>query len=776
MQKFRLWKLFLGAIIFAFVWLGSKLQYMPFIMIIWGSFILLLAVDNLYLAEPKAFIKPFIITAAIFILGTALSAPYLCSLYDGMQHTGLHMKLSVNYATSYAPSNLYPSYLATLFVPNLFGSITGVNFIFKRLMFWDANMSAGVAVTLAVILGALFSIIKAKENKYQQKYAILGIFLYLFSILCALGGNTPFYKLAFGWIPVVGGLPYPIRFRFIQCFAASLLIAIGVNSLVNSGSLIQRYKLHKFVWLYVVLSFCVIGAVLFLPQNNNGDNLSLEKPNYNIEGFFSLKQPVGAYTPKIARVKKIRMMFNGESEGEIRYSDNHMVLPKEGSLIKKYHVLRAGWAEFNVDVPPNKFLWVYSKSGSGKIGYWKAKQVCFNHNNAWVINTYNNAISFSQNAPPQRSSLFFRIKNGYIAAIPVVRPLLYWLLTLFIIVVSVYLMSPRKFGYFLGIIVLSELFVFGTMAFYGCTFNEDTTSTRAFLPHNVRALRPSTHPMLQLMINQLPTVATDEKLRIATDYPFYDNFAYLNNKFAFMGEPAFPLEKRFKHAIETVYGETMGQALFYDGGGYFPKNQEFLNNFSVGYFLSSTPKEIFIGEKGIPFSYNNSNFFVHINHSALPRIYTIDTLIIASDKEQFRELLYGDLRKAVYVTPEEGIGSRERVEKDYIPHFKNLQWVNPIKQVNFSNPNQINIDVNIAIPSMLVLTEVWYPGWETTVDNKQTKIYRVNYCQRGIWLEKGSHHVKLEFRPLAWRIGIGISLGTMGLMLGLLMVNIPKKR
>ncbi len=764
-RDFRIWKLFLGVMIFAFIWLGSKLQYVPFVIIIWLGFILMSVLERSRHGNLKDISKPLFVAVLIFIFGTLLSAPYLYSFLDGLRHTSLGFTPNFNTAIADHAANLSPAYLATLFVPDLFGSITGKNFVFDRLMFFYANMSGGTAVTFTVLIGALFSFgwfLKDKRRCSLQNYAILGIVLYIFAVLCALGGNTPFYKMAIGWIPVVGGLPNPIRFRFIQCFATSLLIAIGLHYLIRSEILTRSFRLRKFLWLYAIFSACVIGVVLFLPHDASPADISAESSSFKTEGYFPLGQPVGVYTPRMSRTKKIKVMFDGESGGEIRFSDNHAVSPERGNLVRGYHVLNSGLVEFDVDIPPNSFVWVYPKSGPGRIGYRHAKPGwgCFRYDRSWVINSDTDAVSLFQDTAYQNAPLFIRMKNSYLSgANPLSKPLLFWLLTLSVMFAGAYFFPLKRFGYFLGVFILIEFLIFGFMAFYGCTFNEDTSRFREFLPHNVRAARPSAHPMTQLMMKKLPLVVPDDPLRIATDYPFCENYSYLNGKFSFMGEPAYPLEKRFKRAIEAAYGENMRPCIFYNAEKWFPKKPRFLCNFSVGYFLSRDPRQIFADESVVPLTYDNADYFAHINQGVLPRAYMMDTFIPASDDRQLEELLSGDLRRAVYMDRVDGWRSGEEDVKDYVARFNDLQSMNPVTYVNYDDPNQMEVDVAVDKPSMLVLAEVWYPGWEATVDGRHVPIRRVNYCQRGIWLGKGAHRVILRFSPLAWRIGVGISLG-----------------
>ena len=92
-KRLRLWKLILGGLIFALMLMIGIPNYMIFIMIIWGGVIILLIISQLKLGI-KAIFAPLIIAFVIIILGTALSAVYLCSVFEGRQYTGLHIELT----------------------------------------------------------------------------------------------------------------------------------------------------------------------------------------------------------------------------------------------------------------------------------------------------------------------------------------------------------------------------------------------------------------------------------------------------------------------------------------------------------------------------------------------------------------------------------------------------------------------------------------------------------------------------------------------------------
>jgi len=62
---------------------------------------------------------------------------------------------------------------------------------------------------------------------------------------------------------------------------------------------------------------------------------------------------------------------------------------------------------------------------------------------------------------------------------------------------------------------------------------------------------------------------------------------------------------------------------------------------------------------------------------------------------------------------------------------------------------------------MLVLTDLYYPGWQAFVDGRPAPMYRANYAFRGVPVPGGDHVVQFEFRPLSFLIGATISGATL---------------
>ncbi|HJR09131.1 MAG TPA: YfhO family protein [Pyrinomonadaceae bacterium] len=76
-------------------------------------------------------------------------------------------------------------------------------------------------------------------------------------------------------------------------------------------------------------------------------------------------------------------------------------------------------------------------------------------------------------------------------------------------------------------------------------------------------------------------------------------------------------------------------------------------------------------------------------------------------------------------------------------------------------PNRIAIETRAAQPSVLVVGEIFYPGWEATVDGQPARIHLTDYILRGVALPAGEHRVEMRYRATAARNGAFISALTL---------------
>lgn len=73
-------------------------------------------------------------------------------------------------------------------------------------------------------------------------------------------------------------------------------------------------------------------------------------------------------------------------------------------------------------------------------------------------------------------------------------------------------------------------------------------------------------------------------------------------------------------------------------------------------------------------------------------------------------------------------------------------------------PNKIVLSVHSTCDTMLMSSEVWYPGWEAYIDGKKTRIDKTDDAFRTLFISSGNHSVVYQYNPRIFVIGGGISL------------------
>lgn len=73
-------------------------------------------------------------------------------------------------------------------------------------------------------------------------------------------------------------------------------------------------------------------------------------------------------------------------------------------------------------------------------------------------------------------------------------------------------------------------------------------------------------------------------------------------------------------------------------------------------------------------------------------------------------------------------------------------------------PDRLALEVDSDSDGILVLSEIYYPGWQATVDGQKTSILRANTILRALPIEAGSHSVEMVFRPASVYAGLALSL------------------
>lgn len=78
--------------------------------------------------------------------------------------------------------------------------------------------------------------------------------------------------------------------------------------------------------------------------------------------------------------------------------------------------------------------------------------------------------------------------------------------------------------------------------------------------------------------------------------------------------------------------------------------------------------------------------------------------------------------------------------------------------VEKNSPGQVQLSIVNENGAWLVMRDVWYPGWQASIDNVRVEISRADYLFRAVPIPAGEHLVEFKYHPLSFTIGIIFSM------------------
>lgn len=161
---------------------------------------------------------------------------------------------------------------------------------------------------------------------------------------------------------------------------------------------------------------------------------------------------------------------------------------------------------------------------------------------------------------------------------------------------------------------------------------------------------------------------------------------------------------------------------------------------------------------GLRLTYDGRDAKIYTNSSAMPRTWLVSRQqVVGDDSEALTTIAAAgfDARAAVVTdTPIPGI---QRVQKSSAASAGGASANGSARLAQYQ-AQRVVIDANAKRTSVLVLSDLDYPGWRATVDGKPVPIDRVDYLFRGVTLSPGNHQVVFTYDPASFRVGWILSL------------------
>jgi hypothetical protein len=147
---------------------------------------------------------------------------------------------------------------------------------------------------------------------------------------------------------------------------------------------------------------------------------------------------------------------------------------------------------------------------------------------------------------------------------------------------------------------------------------------------------------------------------------------------------------------------------------------------------------------GLKPAFQSSDYWVAVNHSALPRAFVPERVETAEASSQLTLLgaQHFDPKKIAYVESNSGISSSGPGTADILNE----------------TPDEVTISANMQNPGLLILADLWDKGWHAFVGEHEQPVLKVDYALRGVALPAGKSTVQFRYQPGSLRLGLALAL------------------
>jgi len=184
--------------------------------------------------------------------------------------------------------------------------------------------------------------------------------------------------------------------------------------------------------------------------------------------------------------------------------------------------------------------------------------------------------------------------------------------------------------------------------------------------------------------------------------------------------------------------------------------------------------EQFAAQTRFPMVYKTKDIAVFENKSSLPRAFAVAATGIEIIPDQNSQLLR---LKDPNFDPEKSVVLAERPDGSNEPSDSTTSplSINTV-EITHSGTNDIDLSADVAVPSILVLSQAYYPGWKSIVDGKEVETLRANLALTGIYLPAGRHQVRFVFDPVSIKIGAALTVSSLLVLSGLIGTGFWRRR
>jgi len=163
---------------------------------------------------------------------------------------------------------------------------------------------------------------------------------------------------------------------------------------------------------------------------------------------------------------------------------------------------------------------------------------------------------------------------------------------------------------------------------------------------------------------------------------------------------------------------------------------------------------VVLHDQFLPVVYHDQNATIYQNQRAFPRAFLVNNVVLVKNEAE-----------AVLKTRNLGWSTRNTLVLEGTSSAQ-LARINSSKaksvlgsvEIERYSPNEVAIRVEASVPSFLVLTDIFYPGWRGYLDGEAVSIYRAYGVVRAVLVAAGSHEVLFLYEPDSFALGCAVTL------------------
>jgi len=153
------------------------------------------------------------------------------------------------------------------------------------------------------------------------------------------------------------------------------------------------------------------------------------------------------------------------------------------------------------------------------------------------------------------------------------------------------------------------------------------------------------------------------------------------------------------------------------------------------------------------FIFSSENTEVFENLRVLPAAFLVPASgieVMAREEQELARVMDPAFDPERSVVVPEGFSTVPTNFPSVRPGLEKVEWVS-------RGTDDFQLKVDAVRKSVLLISQIYYPGWNAYVDGAEVAVFRANYALSAINLSPGSHDIRFSFEPVTFRVGLVLS-------------------